>query len=191
MRSEVAGNRIRTWHLMPTDRMDPPPGASPLMRMTASWSGSNDPTEYKSAVRNIRPMASSPRIPQQTDKTSTDQTRTMQKAHIAVHRRSACSGLKALRNTSIAKAAKPPSRQAALAFRSLDPFRALREPDRRRRDGERLSDSEQRTGNKEPAKTKKHDLTGKAPYRCESRSLQRRVGGELRSELGSMPSLKR
>src|ERR1700746_6134 len=35
-----------------------------------------------------------------------------------------------------------------LPFRSLDPFRALREPDRRRRDEERLSRSEQRTGNK-------------------------------------------
>src|ERR1700732_4427823 len=41
---------------------------------------------------------------------------------------------KALRNTSDAKAAR---RQALLAFRSLDPFRALREPDRRRRDEER------------------------------------------------------
>src|ERR1700732_1645020 len=41
---------------------------------------------------------------------------------------------KALRNTSDAKAAR---RQAPLAFRSLDPFRALREPDRRRRDEER------------------------------------------------------
>src|ERR1700730_7311735 len=51
-------------------------------------------------------------------------------AHRAVHRPSACSGVKALRNTSDAKAAR---RQAALAFRSLDPFRALREPDRRRR----------------------------------------------------------
>src|SRR6202035_3879292 len=42
-------------------------------------------------------------------------------AHLAVHRPSACSGVKALRNTSDATAA---SRQAALAFRSLDPFRA-------------------------------------------------------------------
>src|SRR6516164_3177339 len=69
----------------------------------------------------------------------------MQKAPVAVHHRSACSGLKALRNTSAAK------RQAAkpwLAFRSLDPFRALREPDRRRRDEERPFRSEQRTGNK-------------------------------------------
>jgi hypothetical protein len=32
---------------------------------------------------------------------------------------------------------------ALLAFRSLDPFRALREPDRRRRDEERPSRSEQ------------------------------------------------
>src|SRR5712664_1016878 len=56
------------------------------------------------------------------------------KAHLTVHPPSACSGVKALRNTSDAKAAR---RQAPLAFRSLDPFRALREPDRRRRDEER------------------------------------------------------
>src|SRR5437588_7731113 len=75
------------------------------------------------------------------------------KPHLAVHPPSACSGVKAcpwpeqgaLRNTSDAKAA---SRQAVLPFRSLDPFRALREPDRRRRDEERPSRSEQRTGNK-------------------------------------------
>ena len=47
-----------------------------------------------------------------------------------------------------------------LAFRSLDPFRALREPDRRRRDEERLSRSEQRT----LSKTQNNHLTGKAPY---------------------------
>jgi len=46
----------------------------------------------------------------------------------------ACSGVKALRNTSVAKAA---SRQAPLPFRSLDPFRALREPNRKRRDRKR------------------------------------------------------
>src|SRR5256885_13379025 len=69
----------------------------------------------------------------------------MQKARLAVHHRSACSGVKALRNTTDARR---PSRQALLAFRSLDPFRALRGPDRRRRDQERLSRSEQRTGNK-------------------------------------------
>src|ERR1700731_1647399 len=46
-----------------------------------------------------------------------------------------------------------------LAFRSLDPFRALREPDRRRRDEERLSRSEQRTLSKNP----KQPLDRKSP----------------------------
>src|SRR6478736_8988256 len=58
-----------------------------------------------------------------------------------------------------------------LAFRSLDPFRALREPDRRRRDEERLSRSEQRT----LSKTQNNHLTGKAPYKFESGLLQRTV----------------
>src|SRR3984893_4349703 len=66
------------------------------------------------------------------------------------------------------------SRQAMLAFRSLDPFRALREPDRRRRDEERLSRSEQRT----LSKTQNNHLTGKAPYKFESVSLQRGVSNE-------------
>jgi hypothetical protein len=52
-----------------------------------------------------------------------------------------------------------------LAFRSLDPFRALREPDRRRRDEERLSRSEQRT----LSKTQNNHLTGKAPYKVRIR----------------------
>jgi len=75
---------------------------------------------------------------------ATPDAEAMQKAPVAVHHRSACSGLKALRNTSDA------SRQAAklcYRFGPLDPFRALREPDRRRRDEERLSRSEQRTDN--------------------------------------------
>src|SRR5437762_5194665 len=66
----------------------------------------------------------------------------------------------ALRNTSVAR------RQAAklcYRFDPLTPFRALREPDRRRRDEERLSRSEQRTAYKP-----KYHLTGKAPYRFES-----------------------
>src|SRR5882757_9727478 len=63
-----------------------------------------------------------------------------------------------------------------LAFRSLDPFRALREPDRRRRDEERLSRSEQRT----LSKTQNNHLTGKAPYKFESGLLQRRVTCEPR-----------
>src|SRR5205823_11211135 len=115
----------------------------------------------------LRPMASSPRIITQTCNGAVRRRSFRREASRAVHRPSACSGIKALRNTSDAKAA---SRQALLPFRSLDPFRALREPDRRRPDEERLSRSEQRTGNKP-----KHDLTGKAPYRFESGFLQRRV----------------
>ena len=60
--------------------------------------------------------------------------RASKKGPSPAHRPSACSGVKALRNTSLAKAA---SRQAPLAFRSLDPFRALREPDCTRRDEKR------------------------------------------------------
>src|SRR6266852_9029582 len=85
-------------------------------------------------------MASSPRIIRQTG--AVRRRSFEEKDTSPVHRPSACSGVKALRNTSVAKAA---SRQAALAFRSLDPFRTLREPDRRRRDEERPSRSEQRT----------------------------------------------
>src|SRR4029079_4534083 len=33
------GHPIATMAIMPDYRMDPPPGASPSMRMTASWSG--------------------------------------------------------------------------------------------------------------------------------------------------------
>ena len=94
------------------------------------------------------------------------------KAHLTVHRPSACSGVKALRNTSDARAA---SRQAALAFRSLDPFRALREPDRRRRDEERLSRSEQRTVSKNP---QNNLLTGKAPYKSAAEPNSFRSGRE-------------
>src|SRR3954451_15235722 len=69
---------------------------------------------------------------------------------------------KALRNTSDAKAAR---RQAPLAFRSLDPFRALREPDRRRRDEERPFPL--RTKNCE--ENQKQSLDRKSPIqvRCE------------------------
>src|SRR5215469_14209940 len=106
----------------------------------------------------------------------------MQKAPVAVHHRSACSGVKALRNTSAAK------RQAAkpwLAFRSLDPFRARREPDRRRRDEERPFRSEQRTA------TNQNDyLTGKAPYKSGElpySGRERRLGRRLGSSTHNRP----
>ena len=138
--------------LMPTERMGPPPGASPPMRMAASWSGSNDPTAYKSVARRClqwrAPLGSS------TDRQAPSRRRSYAKNPVAVHHPSACSGLKRCETP----APLGGSRQALLAFRSLDPFRALREPDRRRRDEERPSRSEQRT-------LSKHYLTGKAPYK--------------------------
>ena len=95
---------------------------------------------HTSVRREDAPMASSPRMIM----TQTPELRNEKPiARFIVPPRA--QAFKALRNTSDAKAAR---RQAPLAFRSLDPFRALREPDRRRRDEERPSRSEQRTGNK-------------------------------------------
>ena len=101
-------------------------------------------------------MASFPRINTQLGARQTLELR--RKARLPVHHPSACSGVKALRNTSLAKAA---SRQAPLAFRSLDPFRALREPDCRRRDEKRPFPL--RTKNF--STTQNNRLTGKAPYK--------------------------
>src|SRR5437868_3357122 len=108
-------------------------------------------------------MASSPRILRLRP------PRSYAKARLAVHRRSACSGVKALRNTSDAR------RQAAklcYRFGPLTPSARSANLIRRRRDEERLSRSEQRTDYKNDC------LTGKAPYRFESLFLQRRVSCE-------------
>ena len=92
--------------------MGPPPGASPRvkpvgegptpMRMTASWSGSNDPTAYKSVTRDPRQGRAPPRIISRTCNARRP-TPQLQKAHLAGHPPSACSGVKALRNTSAAR----------------------------------------------------------------------------------------
>src|SRR5580704_8765584 len=151
---------------MPTERMGPPPGASPPMRMTASWSGSNDPTVYKSVARRCAPVASSPRILNRP--TGTVQTLKLCKkplSQVIIAPRAQASRRCETQATLAA------SRQAVLPFRSLDPFRALREPDRRRRDEERLF--QLRTKNRQ--QTKNDHLTGKAPYRFESGFLQQRV----------------
>jgi hypothetical protein len=112
---------------MPTERMGPPPGASPPMRMTASWSGPNLPNT--SLRRAIRAQWRAPLRSSRRRIAGPSDAELSKKGPSPAHRPSACSGVKALRNTSLAKAA---SRQAPLAFRSLDPFRALREPDCRR-----------------------------------------------------------
>jgi hypothetical protein len=94
------------------------------------------------------------------------------KTPVAVHHRSACSGVKAcpwleqgaLRNTSAAK------RQAAkpwLAFRSLDP--SARSANLIAGDGTKNGLS---APNKEAATNQNDYLTGKAPYKFESSPLQ-------------------
>jgi hypothetical protein len=81
------------------------------MRMTASWSGSNDPTAYKCVARRCTPWrAPLGSLNRPTDRHQPD-TEAMPKARLAVHRRSACSEVKAcpwleqgaLRNTSAAR----------------------------------------------------------------------------------------
>jgi hypothetical protein len=87
---------------MPTERMGPPPGASPPMRMTASWSGSERTYRIQVSGAKMRPNGELPsdyyadRRRRQTPELRTE-------AHLTVHRPSACSGVKALRNTSDAK----------------------------------------------------------------------------------------
>src|SRR5246500_22053 len=51
----------------------------------------------------MRPTASSPSDPPRSDTQPPTKHEAMQKARLAVHRRSACSGVKALRNTSDAR----------------------------------------------------------------------------------------
>src|SRR5215472_12649293 len=129
---------------MPTDRMGPPPGALPPMRMTASWSGSNDPAVYKSVTRRSVPNGELPSDPQQTDRHRSGHPG-MRKARLTVHHRSACSGVKALRNTSPAK------RQAAkLCYRFGPLTPSARSANLIAGDG---------TKNRFPAPNKKHDST--------------------------------
>jgi hypothetical protein len=153
---------------MPTGRMGPPPGASTPMRMTASWSGSKRTYRIQVCGAKMRRNGELPSDHYADRRRQTPDLR--REAHRAVHRPSACSGVKALRNTSDARAA---SRQAALAFRSLDPFRALREPDRRRRDEEQpfplrtknCQQPKEQSADQLPATGGKSPLTGKAPYK--------------------------
>src|ERR1700757_2111870 len=112
-------------------------------------------------------MASSPRIIRRIAMSDTQLRRESRISRFIVAPRAQASR----RCETQATLAGQAGRQALLPFRSLDPFRALREPDRRRRDEERPFPL--RTKNR--LQTKNDYLTGKAPYRFESRFLQRRV----------------
>jgi hypothetical protein len=149
--------------LMPTGRMGPPPGALPPMRMIASWSGSKRTYRIQVCGTKMRPTASSPSDPPRSDTQPPTRHEAMQKARLAVHRRSACSGVKALRNTSDARrhAAKlcyrfgplPPSARSANLIAGDGTKNGFPAP------------------NKEPTINQNHYLTAKAPYKFESGRL--------------------
>src|SRR5882672_8024642 len=105
-------------------------------------------------------MASSPRI--LIGRQATPDAEAMQKAPVAVHHRSARSGLKALRNTSDA------SRQAAKLCYRFGPLTPSA------RSANLIAGDGTKNGlpapNKELSANQKHYLTGKAPYKFESRS---------------------
>ena len=103
----------------------------------------------------------------------------MRKAGLAVHHRSACSGVKALRNTS------PARRQAAKLCYRFGPLTPSA------RSANLIAGDGTKNGfpapNKEPPTNQKHDLTGKAPYRFESGSLRRPVKLRLAREVTGRP----
>src|ERR1700730_16600655 len=102
-------------------------------------------------------MASSPRINTQLERQTLELQR---KAQLPVHRPSACSGVKARRNTSDAR------RQAAKLCYRFGPLTPSA------RSANLIAGDGTKNGfpapNNEPAKTKNHHLTGKAPYKFES-----------------------
>jgi hypothetical protein len=102
-----------------------------------------------------------------TDRQAPTRHRGMRKARLEVHRPSACSGVKALRNTS------PAGRQAAKLCYRFGPLTPSA------RSANLIAGDGTKNGfpapNKERAINQKHDLTGKAPYRFESAFLHRRV----------------
>jgi len=108
-----------------------------------------------------------PSDPQQTDTQVPSRHRTYTKSPVAVHRRYACSDVKALRNTSAAR------RQAAKLCYRFGPLTPSA------RSANLIAGDGTKNGfpapNKEPKQTKNYCLTGKAPYRFESDLLQRRV----------------
>src|SRR5437016_7657747 len=158
---------------MPTVRVGPPPGASPPMRMTASWSGSNDPTEYKSVARRCAPNGELPSDPSTDRQTGTDQTPKLCQKPVSpfiVAPRAQASRRCETQATLGGKAAK-----LCYRFGPLTP--SARSANLIPGDGTKngLSRSEQKT----ISTTQNNRLTGKAPYRFKSTSLHRRVNGEL------------
>ena len=97
---------------MPTERMGPPPGASPPMRMTASWLGSKRTCRIQVWWREAAPQWRAPLGLIPPDKRCpTPQL----KKPVSGHHPSACSGVKALRKHKRPKnhlTEKPPYKSA-------------------------------------------------------------------------------
>ena len=149
---------------MPTERLAPPPGASPPMRMTASWSGSQPTYRIQVCGVRIRPNGELPS--DHTHNSNVGHPASQRKPHLPVHRPSACSAVKAcpwleqgaLRNTSAAR------RQAAkLRYRFGPLTPSARSGSLIAGDGTKngLSRSEQKT----LSTTQNNRLTEKAPYK--------------------------
>src|SRR5215813_13107190 len=117
---------------MPTERMAPPPGASPPMRMTASWSGPQPTYRIQVCGVKIRLNGELPLDHRQIIAMSDAQASPGKPtSRFIVPPRAQAS------RRCETQAPLGGWRQVLLAFRSHDTMRALREPDRRRRGEER------------------------------------------------------
>jgi len=133
------------------------------MRMTASGSGSERTYRIQVCGAKMRPNGELPSDLHRQAGT-VRQTGALQKSPVAVHHRSAGSGVKALRNTSVAR------RQAAKLGSRFGPLTpSARSANLIAGDGTKngLSRSEQKT----VSTTQNNRLTGKAPYKFESAFL--------------------
>jgi hypothetical protein len=153
---------------MPTERMGPPPGASPPMRMTASWSGSERTYRIQVCGVKLRPNGELPSDLYGDIQQSSSDAGASQKRPLAVQRPSACSGVKALRNTSDARACPREGgggKAAKLCWRFGPLTPSARSGNLIAGDGMKngLSRSEQRTG----SRTQKQPLDRKCPIQVD------------------------
>ena len=152
------------------------------MRMTASWSGSKRTCRIQVCGAKMRPMASSPPIVTQTYNRRHQTREVRRKAHLLSIVPPRAQGSKPAPGLNRGRCETQASlrrlaAKAPLAFRPLDPFRALRAPDCRRRDEKRPFPL--RTKNF--STTQNQPLDRKSPIQvCEPSVRQRRSPSRLR-----------
>jgi hypothetical protein len=157
--------------LMPTERMGPPPGAPPPMRMTASWSGSK--RTYRIQVRGAR-SAPNGELPSDYTQTGTARRRSYQEEA-------------ALLRVILPPRAQPSRRcetQAPLSGKPPSCAKCFGPLTASARSGNLIAGDATKNGpfplrTKNQQKPKTNSLTGEAPYKFESISLQRGVWYEL------------